>query len=397
MKNSLRSGWFVLPSINPTSFATCLYGRVIRASRSRIITIIFRYDDYGNFSSPDIEKKVLSAFVKNDIPCTVAVIPFDVEVSNLNPNALSMLSTQKIEFLKTILESSAIELALHGYTHTNIHKDTDPWPTEFYGLDFHSQLEKISEGKRFLERTLGLSIPTFIPPWNTYDQNTLLAIEQLGFKCISADMYGQADTNTTLKFIPATVEPHELIAAIEKARTLPDKYPVIVTLLHPYDFLESGIINYPDLMHLLEWVRRQKDIRITSIGQALHQDIDLTYNRFISYRAYLSRSYVIPQFLRLPLDGLYPSVSAVQRIKRISAVLTSSLFLIVFLLSLGITYWMEIAFSMISEPLLIAYQVSITIILVLLSLYSLRKMALGFKGAIVLVTTIGAILGIWIV
>jgi peptidoglycan/xylan/chitin deacetylase (PgdA/CDA1 family) len=396
MKNSLMSGWLVLPSINPISFATRLYGRVIRASRSRMITIFFRYDDYGDLSPQDIEENVILAFIKNDIPCTVGVIPFYIGVSSSYPNALSTLSTRKVEFLKSITGPGVIELALHGYSHTNIRNDTDPWFSEFYSQDLHSQLEKISDGKRYLEDTLGVDINTFIPPWNTYDLNTLSAIEQRGFKCISADMYGQSTSNTLLKFIPATVELHELRQAIEKARMLPDKYPVIVTLIHPYDFLESGIFNFVDLFPLLEWVRGQQDIQIFTISQALQFDIDLTLNRFNTYKAYLTRSYVIPQFLRLPLDGIYPSVLTVQLIKKIGTALTALLFLTVFLFSMGITSWLQNTFSLISEPILIAYQGSVTIIMLLLSLYALRKMKLGFKGATVVAATAGALLGIWI-
>jgi hypothetical protein len=33
----------------------------------------------------------------------------------------------------------------------------------------------LNKGKSYLEDTLDISTPFFIPPWNTYDKNTLVA------------------------------------------------------------------------------------------------------------------------------------------------------------------------------------------------------------------------------
>jgi peptidoglycan/xylan/chitin deacetylase (PgdA/CDA1 family) len=41
------------------------------------------------------------------------------------------------------------------------------------------QLDRLIEGKRYLEGILGAPVTTFMPPWNRYDRNTLKALSDL--------------------------------------------------------------------------------------------------------------------------------------------------------------------------------------------------------------------------
>ena len=103
--------------------------------------------------------------------------------------------------------------------------------TEFAGLDYQSQYLRLREGKNFLEQTLAAPIETFIPPWSTYDANTLLALEALKFRGISANLSGYDNPSCPLKFLPCTCSLSELPEVLRYAAT---PWPISPDSVRPF-------------------------------------------------------------------------------------------------------------------------------------------------------------------
>jgi peptidoglycan/xylan/chitin deacetylase (PgdA/CDA1 family) len=255
-------------------------------SEQKLITLVFRYDDYSSGSRTDLEVKLIKAFQKYNIPCTFAVIPYNsdnkAEVPDPDPQKVFPLTLWKASILNNAIKAGILEVALHGYTHrTTRIRTPDPDYTEFAGLDYNSQIKKIAKGKGLLEKMLGVRITTFIPPWNTYDMNTIRALEELGFRTISADNAGVREESSQLKFLPFTSDLLNLKDAVESARKISDVQPVIVVLFHPSDFLEmgrkEGKLTYQGFVELLNWIVSQKDIHVRTIGE----NVDSC--RFVNY------------------------------------------------------------------------------------------------------------------
>jgi len=204
------------------------------------ITVVFRFDDYSSLSSTEFEVKLINTFRKYNAACTFGVVPYACAENehNILPHEVVPLTLNKAAILKNAVKEEILEVALHGYSHQTIRKKAEFDYTEFSGLDFNRQFKKIATGKNYLEELLDMEIDTFIPPWNTYDSNTLRAIEELGFKCFSANESVGAMKSSLLKFVPATCDLFELRQTVESARRVPDRQPVIVVLFHEYDFLE---------------------------------------------------------------------------------------------------------------------------------------------------------------
>lgn len=251
----------------------------------KLITVAFRYDDYSRFSDTDLEVKLIMAFQRYNIPCTFGVIPYvsgNPEVPGPDPQKVYPLTLEKASILKDAIKPGTLEVALHGYSHRTIRiKAADTDYTEFSGLDYDSQLKKISKGKSLLEKMLGIRITTFIPPWNTYDVNTIRVLEELGFKTISADNAGVTKESSQLKFLPFTRDILNLKDAVESARKISDVQPVIVVLFHAFDFIEigreEGKLTYQGFVELLAWIKSQKDIHARIIGEDVHS------SRFVNY------------------------------------------------------------------------------------------------------------------
>ncbi len=266
---------FILAGI---TFSSCLGN-----DADRLVNVIFRYDDYSANSVTDAELKIMEAFRKHGIPITFGVIPFKVsgDPEDPSPQDLIPLDSVKGDILRTGYEEGILEISMHGYSHQTNSPD---YLSEFANLDYHGQIQKLSEGKKYLEDITGARVRTFLPPWNTYDLNTLSALEETGFTILSANKKGLAVKSSNLQYLPISCELPELRDAVKAARNSSDDQPLVVALLHDYDFLDinvNGVLTYRDFFDLIDWVSAQDDVRIISIGQAGEIINDLSAERAI--------------------------------------------------------------------------------------------------------------------
>jgi len=252
------------------------------------IFIVFRYDDFSSISNTDFESKIFEVFRSHNMPITVGVIPFSVSEVGYDPRSQQLieLSPEKITLLKKYSEQELVDVALHGFAHQVTSTDQR---TEFAGVPIESQEEKLFTGKKFLEKSLGTPIDTFIPPWNSYDLNTLKALSNSGFSTISASKIGDADENSSLFFIPATCKLTDIKRGIVTANKLSYSNPLMVVLFHDYDFKEidetRGTITFPEFAEIIDWLSAQKNVNIITVDSATKLIPDLTAKRYIMAQA----------------------------------------------------------------------------------------------------------------
>ncbi len=244
-KKIIKSALIAIPVILFLSLNTEVEG----APPEKQITVVFRFDDYSSLSSTEFEVKLINTFRKYNAACTFGVIPYACagDEHDIRPQEVVPLTLKKAAILKNAVKEEILEVALHGYSHQAIRKKADFDYTEFSGLDLNSQMEKIAIGQDYLEEMLDIRIATFVPPWNTYDLNTIRAVEKLGFNCFSANESIEAMKSSLLKFVPATCDLIELRQTVKSARRASDRQPVIVVLFHEYDFLENNKENNSSL------------------------------------------------------------------------------------------------------------------------------------------------------
>jgi len=251
------------------------------------IFVVFRFDDFSTLSETDIELKVIAAFRTNKFPLTLGVIPFRArDVHDPGCRDFVALSPDKAGILRDGFRDNVLDIALHGYSHKR--RSSGGQPTEFAGVVYRRQAEMLAKGKSFLENAIGAKVVCFIPPWNTYDVNTVRALEELGFTILSAGTGGVAPRNSKLFFLPSTCDLTRVADAVAAARETRDSQPMVVVLLHSYDFKEvdkrRGKLSYEQLCNLLSWLQRQEDVRVVSIGAAARTVSDLSARRFLFNR-----------------------------------------------------------------------------------------------------------------
>lgn len=234
------------------------------------VPLAFRYDDFSGKSDTQLEQQIFALLARYDIPCTVAVIPDVCSGAFEDPAGQDLLplSPAKADILRQGIAAGLIEVAQHGLTH-QVQTTDGTRLSEFRDLSYDQQRDRIATGQAMLESAVGAAVRVFVPPWNTYDANTVAALEDLGFACLSGGSTGERPGSATLAFVPESADLDSVMQTVNGKRITNDGVPVVV-LFHAYDFQESdpaGKMTLARFEQILRWVKAQSILRFRTVGQ----------------------------------------------------------------------------------------------------------------------------------
>ncbi|MCX7013769.1 MAG: DUF2334 domain-containing protein [Candidatus Sumerlaeota bacterium] len=309
-------------SLAATFLALCSIG--ISADDGRI-RVVFRYDDVSEVSSTEIERRLVGIFRARGIACTFAVVPFAMrKQGGSDRQEEAPLGDEKARFLREGIESGTVDVALHGHSHQYLPLSvTGGVHSEFISLPLGDQRQKIAEGKAYLKRVLGVEVRTFVPPNNAYDAQTLEALVDAGIPCLSAARDGETLPETTLKYLPTTLNSlYDLEAAVAMARKSRGGSRLVAVLLHEWAFTEfrrtdsSGHeyaarpMEFETFCGILDRLLEQKDVAIRSVAQCIEDSDDLSAKRLLANRPIeCAPAWICAVFSR----GVYLSTGEAQR------------------------------------------------------------------------------------
>lgn len=236
------------------------------------VTVVFRYDDYcgkRNFDNTDAE--LLLTFRRRGVPLTLGVIPYVCAENprDRKPQPFLALGADQVRRVKELLAMGLCEVAQHGYTHQTVTEG--PPHSEFAGVPLARQVAALRKGRRRLERDFGVRVTTFIPPWNSYDAATVLALERLGFNALSAALVPPFPSGSRVRFVPEICLLTEVEGAVDAAlRCGGDS--LVVVMFHGYDFREAdpvlGRTTQVQLETLLGKFQCDPRVRFATLSQA---------------------------------------------------------------------------------------------------------------------------------
>jgi len=141
-------------------------------------TVFFRDDDVDELNDELVE--VVDFFVREGIPVNYQVVP-------------GKLQDDACEFIleKRRVHPELIRLNQHGYMHEHVNRGVHTWFEYSGNRSYEDQFESIRCGQRILRERFGSCFDdrVFTPPGHKYDENTLRALEALGFQILSASSY----------------------------------------------------------------------------------------------------------------------------------------------------------------------------------------------------------------
>lgn len=285
-----------------------------------MIRVFLRYDDYSARSAFDVDRGLIELLGRLRLSCTFAVVPAITSdyPSPTGGEANVELDDVRVGILREAIKQGTVELALHGCHHRANDHSPPPIPSEFSRLAASQQAEILRKGREILHRLTGREPAILVPPWNTYDSNTLKAMEQVGLNVISAHRYGPAPRKETgIRLAPMTVEIPGLWKAIAEARKLGDESAVVGLVFHPYDFRESGSqsarLSLDEFEELLSKLTAERDVRVSCIGQVVAELPSMDSARFEA-NAPPGIETIFPPFLaRVDDDKVYLSQDKARR------------------------------------------------------------------------------------
>ncbi|MEZ0123236.1 MAG: DUF2334 domain-containing protein [Candidatus Reddybacter sp.] len=229
-----------------------------------MINIALRFDDPSISSNHELEKAVIAICAKYGVKINLAVIPYKLVDQTIKP-----LTALAARHLIEAEDKGWIEISQHGHSHQNC-APADKGPSEFKHRSFEEQIDLLNAGKGLLNDIFKKKNRGLVPPWNSFDKNTLLAAKQLDFNFISGGWelpldYREPET----KILPRTGQASSLIMDANKYRDYAMLSPIIIAVLHHYDFIESNEKNSKfDLIQfeeIIKTITSTKYVRVTSL------------------------------------------------------------------------------------------------------------------------------------
>lgn len=163
------------------------------AQRQEPLRVFFRDDDADEDEAR--LRRLLEIFLRRKIPINLGVIP-----GRLTAAGAGLLA----QFIRAAPE--LIELNQHGWLHLNHERDgrkCEFGPSRTYA----EQLSDIAQGQARMTEAFGARwFPVFIPPWNRCVEETYRALDQLGFRALSAKQGSAVVTGYRFKEISITLD-----------------------------------------------------------------------------------------------------------------------------------------------------------------------------------------------
>lgn len=147
--------------------------------------IAIRFDDVCETMHYENFNKILNIIEEYNVKPLIGIVP-----SNSDDNLIVNNNVKLEEYYKLIyeLKSKGYLFAQHGYDHVYVNRNGGILKlnknSEYAGLSYDEQYQKIKKGKEILEKN-DIHSNIFMAPSHSYDENTLLALKDLGFKYVT--------------------------------------------------------------------------------------------------------------------------------------------------------------------------------------------------------------------
>ena len=224
----------------------------ILALHANAINVVFRLDD-PTLQSDSVSMRAVKLFNEKQVPLSIAVIPCDSAEQPILP-----LTTNDSLYLSE-LQGGNIEPTLHGFNHKDINQQG-----EFGGLSYSEAQRRIQKGLDVLENGASQDIITFIPPFNAFNDYTLVAMMDNGLFILSADMHSNIYRDG-IQYYPETLghlmkQKGIWHAAEDAIFGCNQKDAICVVMFHAYDLPDEA--SWLRLANLLDACKADKNVHL---------------------------------------------------------------------------------------------------------------------------------------
>ena len=167
---------------------------------------IFRLDDICPYMNYKNFIRIRDIFIKNNIKPIIGVIPYCKDSKLKKQSQGNFIEEDKFwEEIKNLQDDNGWEIAQHGYDHVYITEDSGIFKTnkrsEFAGVTYEVQVEKIDKGKKLLE-SKGLIVKAFMAPAHSLDLNTINELKGNGIFVVTDGISAYPYVKNDVLFVP---------------------------------------------------------------------------------------------------------------------------------------------------------------------------------------------------
>jgi predicted deacetylase len=171
---------------------------------NRMAKIFFRIDDVCPGMDWKKLEKLEKIFDKYGVKPLIGIIPNNMDKS-LKNNKKAKYDLFFWNKIKSLVDKGWM-VAQHGYRHKYINNCSGLLSitkhSEFCGLDYRKQYQKIKNGKEILENNLGTKINWWMAPAHSFDKTTIKVLKDLKFKYITDGFYFRVIKKNGLIWVP---------------------------------------------------------------------------------------------------------------------------------------------------------------------------------------------------
>lgn len=229
------------------------------------INVVFRLDD-PTLQSDSVSMRAVKLFNEKQVPLSIAMVAYDEKEQPILP-----LTTYDSLYLSE-LQSGNIELTLHGFNHQNINNQG-----EFGGLSYVEAQRRMRMGGGVLKSGISRNIVTFIPPFNAFNDSTLVVMIDNGLFILSADMHSNIYRDG-IQYYPETLghlmqQKGMWQAAEDAIFGCKQKDAICVVMFHAYDLPDEA--SWQRLEKLLDACKADKNVELHTF-RSLYESGDLS-------------------------------------------------------------------------------------------------------------------------
>lgn len=223
----------------------------ILALHANAINVVFRLDD-PTLQSDSVSMRAVKLFNEKQVPLSIAMVACDKQEQPILPTTADSLYISE-------LQDSNIELTLHGFNHQDINQQG-----EFGGLSYSEAQRRIQLAKEVLKNDALQDIITFIPPFNAFNDSTLVAMKDNGQFILSADMHSNIYRDG-IQYYPETLghlmqQKGMWQAAEDAIFGCKQKDAICVVMFHAYDLPDEA--SWQRLEKLLDACKADKNVEL---------------------------------------------------------------------------------------------------------------------------------------
>ena len=129
--------------------------------------VAFRFDDVQNYWLNNVQMAVIETFYQRQIPLTIGVIGENFGEDSILSGKITNLMNEEFE----------LDVANHGWQHE-----------DFSNFSKYEQSDLLKLTNQSIQESLGITPIVFIPPLNSFNNDTLNAMEENGLRYFSTEL-----------------------------------------------------------------------------------------------------------------------------------------------------------------------------------------------------------------